>query len=98
MTSLIYGKHFLEGILYDGKKEVIAFRPGGWDHGSSSQDTFLYFNALSESGLLANSGLATGEFGTQNWRVGNAPGHNLALVKVGERSITEISQDILGHF
>ncbi|HXG91325.1 MAG TPA: hypothetical protein VNN73_03025 [Blastocatellia bacterium] len=91
VTSLIYGKHFLEKSVYDGNKTVLAFRPGGWDHGSSSQDTFLYFNALSESGLIANSGLVTGEFGTQNWRVGNDPGHNIATVNIGEKSILEIS-------
>lgn len=91
VTSLTYGKSLLEQAVYDGRKEVVAFRPGGWDHGSSSQDTLLYFNALLESGLIANSGLVTGQFGTQNWRVGHDPGHNLAHVEVGGKSITEIS-------
>jgi hypothetical protein len=91
VTSLIYGKHLLEQSVYDGKPEVTAFRPGGWDHGSSEQDTFLYFNALGESGLTVNSGLVIGEFGTQHWTVGNYPGRNLALVTAGEKTITEIS-------
>jgi hypothetical protein len=91
VTSLTYGKRLVEQSLYDGRTDVVAFRPGGWDHGSSSQDTWLYFNALAESGLVANSGLVTGEFGTQNWTVGNYPGRNLATVEAGGRSITEIS-------
>jgi hypothetical protein len=91
VTSLTYGKSLLEQAVYDGRKDVVAFRPGGWDHGSSRQDTLLYFNALLDSGLIANSGLVTGEFGTQNWRVGNDPGHNLAHVEVGDESITEVS-------
>ena len=91
VTSLTYGKRLLEQSLYDGRTEVVALRPGGWDHGSSSQDTLLYFNALGEAGLIANSGLVTGEFGTQNWSVGNYPGRNLATVEAGGKSITEIS-------
>jgi hypothetical protein len=91
VVSLTYGKRLLEKAIYDGTPNVVAFRAGGWDHGSSAQDTFLYFNALVESGLVANSGLVTGQFGTQNWRVGNDPGHNLAKVAIDSDSITEIS-------
>lgn len=91
VESLTYGKRLLEKSLYDGQKEVLAFRPGGWDHGSSDRDTLLYFNALSDSGLIVNSGLSTGEFGGQNWRVGNDPGRNLATVLVGEKRLFEVS-------
>ena len=91
VTSLAYGKSFLENALYDGNKTVIAFRPGGWDHGSSSQETLLYFHALGDAGLTANSGLSTGDFGGQNWRVGNDPGHNLATIAVGEKTLFEVS-------
>lgn len=91
VASLIYGKRLLEKSLYDGKKQVLAFRPGGWDHGSSNQDTLLYFHALSDSGLIANSGLTTGDFGGKNWRVGNDPGHNLATVLVGDTRLFEVS-------
>lgn len=91
VASLKYGKRILEQSVYEGKQEVVAFRPGGWDHGSSLQDTFLYFNALRESGLIANSGLVTGEFGSQNWTVGNKPGHNIATMSIGEDRIIEVS-------
>lgn len=91
VASLTYGKRLLEKSLYDEKKEVLAFRPGGWDHGSSDRDTLLYFNALSDSGLIANSGLSTGEFGGKNWRVGNDPGRNLATVSAGEKKLFEVS-------
>jgi hypothetical protein len=91
VTSLSYGKRLLEKSVYDNNKEVIAFRAGGWDHGSSSQDTFLYFSALIDSGLKINSGLTTGEVGAQEWRVGHDPGQNLAAVTIGENAITEIS-------
>ena len=91
VASLTYGKRLLEKSLYAGKKQVLAFRPGGWDHGSSSQDTLLYFYALSDSGLIANSGLATGDFGSKDWRAGNDPGHNLANVLIGEQRMFEVS-------
>jgi hypothetical protein len=91
VASLSYGKRLLEKALYGGKKQVLAFRPGGWDHGSSRQDSLLYFYALSDSGLIANSGLATGDFGGDNFRVGNDPGHNLANVLTGKQRIVEVS-------
>ena len=61
------------------------------DHGGSDQDTLLYFNALSDSGLIANSGLSTGEFRGQNWRIGNDPGRNLATILVSEKRLFEVS-------
>lgn len=91
VASLTYGKRLLEDSLYAGKKQVLAFRPGGWDHGSTSQDTLLYFHALSGAGLIANSGLVTGDFGCKNFRVGNDPGHNLANVLTGKQRIVEVS-------
>jgi hypothetical protein len=91
VASLTYGKRFLEKSLYAGKKQILAFRPGGWDHGATSQDTLLYFYALSESGLIANSGLSTGTFGGADFRVGNDPGHNLATVLGGEQRLFEVS-------
>ena len=89
--SLTYGKRLLERCVYDGKKQVLAFRPGGWDHGDNEQDTLLYFHALSDSGLMSNSGLSTGQFGGENWRVGNGPGKNVALVSAGENRLFEVS-------
>jgi len=91
VASLTYGKRLLEKSLYGGQREVLAFRPGGWDHGASDRDTLMYFNALSDSGLIANSGLSTGEFGGQDWRVGNDPGRNLATVLAGEKKLFEVS-------
>jgi hypothetical protein len=91
VASLTYGKRLLETSVYDGKTQVLAFRPGGWDHGNSTQDTLMYFHALSDSGLIANSGLSQGDFGGKNWRVGNDPGHNLAAVSVGESNLFEVS-------
>ena len=91
VTSLSYGKRLLEKTLYGGKTHVLAFRPGGWDHGATKQDTLLYFYALSDSGLIANSGLATGDFGGENFRIGNDPGHNLANVLTGQQRVFEVS-------
>jgi hypothetical protein len=91
VVSLTYGKRLLEKSLYDDKQAVLAFRPGGWDHGSSSQDTRLYYAALMAAGLVANSGLSTGNFASANWRVGNDAGHNLATVTVEDKTITEVS-------
>ena len=91
VASLTYGKRLLETSLYDGRKQVLAFRPGGWDHGSTNEDTLLYFRALRDSGLMANSGLSTGDFGGKDWRVGDDPGHNLATVLIGEKKLFEVS-------
>jgi hypothetical protein len=91
VVSLTYGKRLLEKSFYDDKQAVLAFRPGGWDHGSSSQDTRLYYAALMAAGLVANSGLSTGNFAGANWRVGNDVGHNLATVTVEDKTITEVS-------
>ena len=91
VASLTYGKRLLETSVYDGKMQVLAFRPGGWDHGSNNQDTLMYFRALSDSGLIANSGLSQGDFSGKNWRVGDDPGHNLAVVSAGEKNLFEVS-------
>src|SRR5262249_30226404 len=91
VASLTYGKRLLETSIYDGQKPILAFRPGGWDHGSSDLDTLLYFHALRDAGLIANSGLSSGEFGSQNWRIGNDPGRNLATVSAGEKTVLEVS-------
>jgi hypothetical protein len=91
VSSLTYGKRLLETSLYDGRKQVLAFRPGGWDHGSSQRDTLLYFQALGDAGLIANSGLSQGDFEGKNWRVGNDPGRNLATVLAGDNKLVEVS-------
>ncbi|HEY9231503.1 MAG TPA: hypothetical protein VIS78_05135 [Blastocatellia bacterium] len=91
VVSLTYGKRLLEKSLYDDRQAVLAFRPGGWDHGSSSQDTRLYCGALLAAGLVANSGLATGNFGGANWRVGNDVGRNLARVTIDDKALIEVS-------
>lgn len=91
VASLTYGKRLLEKSLYSGKKQVLAFRPGGWDHGATSQDTLFYFYALYDAGLIANSGLSTGTFGGADFRVGNDPGHNVATVLGGEQRLLEVS-------
>ena len=91
VVSLRYGKRLLEQSIYDNKQSVLAFRPGGWDHGSSMQDTQLYYAALIAAGLTANSGLSIGNFAAANWRVGNDAGHNLATVNVDDKTITEVS-------
>jgi hypothetical protein len=91
VSSLTYGKRLLERSIYDGKTEVLAFRPGGWDHGDNEQDTQLYYRALNDSGIFSNSGLSSGKFGTDNWRIGNDPGKNLATVTAGEGKVLEVS-------
>ena len=91
VLSLTYGKYALERYLYDGKEQVLAFRPGGWDQGGTEQDALIYFSALSASGLVANSGVAVGNFGGPDWRVGSDPGHNVASIQVGEKEIIEVS-------
>jgi len=91
VSSLTYAKRLVEKSIYDGKKEVLAFRPGGWDHGGSQRDTLLYFQALGDAGLIANSGLSQGEFEGKTWRVGNDPGRNLATVSASDMKLLEVS-------
>lgn len=91
VQSLVYGKQLLDTTLYDGKPEVRAFRPGGWDHGSTYEDTMIYYSALADAGLEANSGLSEGVFGSLDFSVGNKPGFNLAAVQPEDKRVLEIS-------
>ena len=50
--------------------EMLAFRAGGWDYGSSSDDLRVYTDALSHAGYRVDSSACSGTFGTESWRMG----------------------------
>ena len=54
-----------------------AFRPGGWDHGSTDDEMHAYVSALATCGYRVDSSDAAGAFGDRTWRVGTAFGKNV---------------------
>lgn len=56
---------------------IRAFRPGGWDHGSTIDEIRAYLSALTTSGYQVDSSDASGTFGDATWRVGAPFGHNI---------------------
>ena len=54
-----------------------AFRPGGWDHGSTADEMRTYVSALATCGYRVDSSDAAGAFGDRTWRVGTAFGKNV---------------------
>jgi hypothetical protein len=88
---LVCGKRFLERTLYDGKREVEAFRPGSFDAGSTEQESYIYYTALAAAGLRANSGITVGALGTNTFHVGSEPGRNVARVTSGSGPVLELS-------
>lgn len=53
-----------------------AFRPGGWDHGSTPEEMHSYVRALVQCGYSIDSSDVTGTFGDPSWRVGVPFGQN----------------------
>jgi hypothetical protein len=53
-----------------------VFRPGGWDHGSTTDEMQNYVRALAHCGYAIDSSDATGSFGDPSWRVGLPFGRN----------------------
>jgi hypothetical protein len=49
----------------------LAYRAGGWDHGSSADDLRTYLTALADAGFAIDSSATAGTFGTADWRVGS---------------------------
>lgn len=54
----------------------LAFRAGGWDHGSSAEDMADYVRGLARGGVDFDSSATAGAFGTRSWRVGDHYGDN----------------------
>jgi hypothetical protein len=62
---------------------IRAFRPGGWDHGSTAEEIQTYVSALTSCGYRFDSGDACGSFGDRTWRVGAPFGRNLYQLSGG---------------
>jgi hypothetical protein len=54
-----------------------AFRPGGWDHGSTVAEIQTYVSALRACGYRVDSSDASGTFGNRTWRLGAPFGKNV---------------------
>ena len=57
--------------------ERLAFRPGGWDHGSSESDLRDYIGGLAQLRYAFDSSASAGAYGTRSWRVGAPFGKNV---------------------
>jgi hypothetical protein len=55
---------------------ALAFRPGGWDYGSTKADLRDYLEGLVAAGFSFESGAVTGIGGTRSWRIGAPFGSN----------------------
>ena len=55
----------------------LAFRAGGWDHGSSREEVGEYVAGLAAAGIDADSSASSGQYGTRDWRVGAPFGRNV---------------------
>ena len=51
--------------------DMLAFRAGGWDYGSTSEDLHRYLEALAHAGYRVDSSACSGAFGTDTWRIGS---------------------------
>jgi hypothetical protein len=66
----------------------VAFRAGGWDHGTTPGENSLYVDAVCKAGFAYDSSVTSGTFGTRTYRVGAPFGSNLFLLKP---TLTEIA-------
>jgi hypothetical protein len=62
---------------------VLAFRAGGWDYGSSSADLANYIDSLAAAGVQIDSSACSGAFGTASWRMGSWFGSNMFRLAPG---------------
>jgi hypothetical protein len=67
---------------------IRAFRPGGWDHGSTTEEIRAYLSALTTCGYEVDSSDASGTFGDRTWRVGVPFGRNVYRLAGG---LTEVA-------
>ena len=58
----------------------LAFRAGGWDHGSSPDEIQDYVRGLEERGVQFDSSASSGAFGSPSWKVGAAFGSNVFML------------------
>jgi hypothetical protein len=62
---------------------IRAFRPGGWDHGSTAAEIQRYVSALVSCGYRVDSSDASGTFGERTWRVGAPFSKNVYRLSAG---------------
>ena len=62
---------------------IRAFRPGGWDHGSTADEIQTYVSALTTCGYRVDLSDASGTFGDRTWRVGAPFGRNIYRLSGG---------------
>ncbi len=71
--------------------DMLAFRAGGWDYGSSSDDLRQYVEALAHAGYRIDSSACSGTFGTESWRMGAEYQSNVFLL---ERNVIEVAPNV----
>ena len=71
--------------------DMLAFRAGGWDYGSSSDDLRTYLAALSHAGYRIDSSACSGAFGTETWRMGSDYRSNVFLL---DPNLVEVAPNV----
>jgi hypothetical protein len=72
-------EHYDEFVEEAGlqRPHQLAFRAGGWDHGSGPSESSIFVNAVSDVGFVYDSSASSGVYGTRTFRVGAPYGSNL---------------------
>jgi hypothetical protein len=70
------------------RPERLAFRAGGWDHGTTREENALYVEAVDKAGFAYDSSVTRGVFGTRSFRVGAPFGSNIFQLTP---SLTEVA-------
>jgi hypothetical protein len=57
--------------------ERLAFRPGGWDCGSTAEEQRGYLRAVTDAGVVLHSGDSHGTYGTRGYHIDSRFGQNV---------------------
>jgi len=68
--------------------EPLAFRPGGWDHGSDKEEIATYLEAVEGAGFTVDSSASAGHYATRSHRLNAKYGYN--VFQVGD-ALTELA-------
>jgi hypothetical protein len=61
----------------------IAFRPGGWDCGSTAEEQRCYLRAIADAGVVLHSGDSHGTYGARSYHIESRFGENMFPLESG---------------
>jgi hypothetical protein len=62
---------------------ALAFRPGGWDCGSTADEQRIYLEAITQAGVVLHSGDSHGTYGTRDYTIESRFGQNVFRLETG---------------